>query len=172
MNRILQNITNGERKRFYANIDIRNVTDNKKFWQTVKPLFSDKCQNVQQITIIKDGEILSRKEEVAETLNNYFKNAVRLLDISENKFLLTKTNEHINSIDFAPKTYKSHPSILNIRKKVSKSNFSFQNVTISEIENEVQKLNSKKSSTLNSIPTKIFKNNKDICSSTHVTHDF
>ena len=71
-----------ERKKFYANIDIRNVTDNKKFWQTVKPLFSEKSQNVQQITIIKDGEILSKKEEVAETLNNYFKNAVRLLDIS------------------------------------------------------------------------------------------
>ena len=155
-----------ERKKFYANIDIRNVTDNKKFWQTVKPLFSGKSQNVQQITIIKDGEILSKKEEVAETLNNYFKNAVRLLDISENKFLLTKTNEHINSIDFALKTYKSHPSILNIRKKVSKSNFSFQNVTISEIENELQKLNSKKSSTLNNIPTKILKSNKDICSST------
>ena len=62
-----------ERKKFYANIDIRNVTDNKKFWQTVKPLFSEKSQNVQQITIIKDGEILSKKEEVAETLNNYFK---------------------------------------------------------------------------------------------------
>ena len=40
-----------ERKKFYANIDIRNVTDNKKFWQTVKPLFSEKSQNVQKITI-------------------------------------------------------------------------------------------------------------------------
>ena len=78
------------------------------------------------------NEILSKKEKVAETLNNYFKNDVRLLDISGNKFLLTKTNEH-NSIDFSLKMYKSHPSILSIRKKVSKSNFSFQNVTISEI---------------------------------------
>ena len=29
-----------ERKKYYANLDIRNITDNKKFWKTVKPLFS------------------------------------------------------------------------------------------------------------------------------------
>ena len=28
----------------FANLDIKSVTDNKKFWQTVKPLFSNKVK--------------------------------------------------------------------------------------------------------------------------------
>ena len=46
-----------ERKKYYANLDIRNITDNKKFWKTVKPLFSEKAQNFQKITIVKDFTI-------------------------------------------------------------------------------------------------------------------
>ena len=31
-----------ERKRFYKNIELKNITDNKKFWGTMKPFFTDK----------------------------------------------------------------------------------------------------------------------------------
>ena len=54
------------RKKYYAHLDIRNITDNKKFWKTVKPLFSERTQNVQKVTIIKDGNLLSINEEVSE----------------------------------------------------------------------------------------------------------
>ena len=30
------------RKDFYNRLDLKNITDNIKFWDTVKPLFSDK----------------------------------------------------------------------------------------------------------------------------------
>ena len=38
------------KKDHFANLDIKSVTDNKKFWQTVKPLFSNK---VKAKTVIK-----------------------------------------------------------------------------------------------------------------------
>ena len=44
--------------------------------------------------------------------------------------------------------------------------FFFHNVTLSDIENELQKLNTKKSSTLNNIPTNILKSYADLCSGT------
>ena len=31
-----------ERKKFYNNLNIKDITDNKKFWKTLKPLVSDK----------------------------------------------------------------------------------------------------------------------------------
>ena len=31
-----------ERKKYYERLDLNNVTDNKKFWKTVKPFLSDK----------------------------------------------------------------------------------------------------------------------------------
>ena len=31
-----------ERKKYYSNLDIKNITDKKKFWKTMKPFFSEK----------------------------------------------------------------------------------------------------------------------------------
>ena len=31
-----------ERRKYFANLDIKNLTDNKTFWRNVKPLFSNK----------------------------------------------------------------------------------------------------------------------------------
>ena len=74
--KICSRLNKKERKKYYANLDIRNITDNKKFWKTVKPLFSEKAQNVQKITIVKDRNLISKDEDVSEILNDYFKNAV------------------------------------------------------------------------------------------------
>ena len=38
-----------EKKNFFANLDTNNITDNKIFWQTVKPFFSDKTLDSDQI---------------------------------------------------------------------------------------------------------------------------
>ena len=31
-----------EKKSFFSNLDTKKIVDNKRFWQTVKPFFSDK----------------------------------------------------------------------------------------------------------------------------------
>ena len=42
---------------YFENIKINNIADNKKFWQTVKPLFSDKINHRETIKLI-DNELL------------------------------------------------------------------------------------------------------------------
>ena len=70
-----------ERKKYYANINVIDITDNKKFWQTVKPLFSNKEQNRKKITIVNNDDIVSEDVDIAETFNSFFCEAVRSLDI-------------------------------------------------------------------------------------------
>ena len=36
------NLLRKEKKKYYNNIDLKLLTDNKLFWKTIKPLFSDK----------------------------------------------------------------------------------------------------------------------------------
>ena len=67
-----------EKRKFYKNLDLNTITDNKKFWKTLKPFFPDKGPKNQKITIVKDEEIISEDKEVAESLNSLFKNAVKL----------------------------------------------------------------------------------------------
>ena len=48
------------------------ITNNKTFWKTVSPLFSDKHFRSNKITLLVGGEIISEYAEVAKILNNDF----------------------------------------------------------------------------------------------------
>ena len=43
-----------EKKSFFNNLDIKKIVDNKRFWRTVKPFFSDKNRVKNKITLIED----------------------------------------------------------------------------------------------------------------------
>ena len=70
-----------EKKKYYNNLDMKIFDDNKKFWQKIKPLFSDKSNLKRSITLIENCSVISEKKEVAETLNNYFIEAVADLEV-------------------------------------------------------------------------------------------
>ena len=40
------------RKQYYANLNHSNITDNGKFWKTIKPFSSDKGQSQKNIIIV------------------------------------------------------------------------------------------------------------------------
>ena len=47
--------------------------DNQIFWQTIKPLYSDKNNGPRKnIIILENGIVTSDKKEAAEKLNTYF----------------------------------------------------------------------------------------------------
>ena len=47
-----------EKKNFFNNINTRDITNNKTFWKTVKPLFTDKIQTKSKITLIEKKRCL------------------------------------------------------------------------------------------------------------------
>ena len=152
------------RKKYYSNLDLKKITDNKQFWQYIGPFFSEKVKTKQQITLVEKGEILSEDVEVAKTLNSFFENAVKTLDISENTPLLNISSEKIDDpIDRLLEKFASHPSILKIRKMVTDEHFSFSEVDLVDVEKELLQLNAKKAHTQNDIPTKPLKETTDVC---------
>ena len=56
----------------YENLNIINVTDNKLFWKSAKPLLLDKSRIRDRINIREKGEIFKTESETAETLNSFF----------------------------------------------------------------------------------------------------
>ena len=38
---------------YYANLNEKDLTDNKQFWQTVKPLLPDKIKSSEKITLVE-----------------------------------------------------------------------------------------------------------------------
>ena len=88
-----------EKRNYFNNLSLKEITDNKKFWKTVKPFLSNKEDFNKQITLIEGGEIISEDIEVAERLSNYFENAVKSLDILECKDTLTTVDGLTDPID-------------------------------------------------------------------------
>ena len=66
-----------EKRRFGNNIDTNNITDNRKFWKTVKPLFSEKHILNKKITLVEINDT-----NVSEIMNSYFSSAVQDLEIN------------------------------------------------------------------------------------------
>ena len=81
----------------------------------------------------------------------------------EDQSLLSGTNVIKDPVEKAVKKYENHPSIRKIKECYKLNQFEFKPVTGNGVLRlQIQKLNPKKSSPLNSIPAKILKQNADI----------
>ena len=153
-----------EKKRYYKNLDLRILNDNKKFWKSIKPLFSNK-QNVSKknITIVEKDKITSKNSEVAEKLNNFFNKVVINLNIEP--FVNATDDDNNTDIDDIIKRYSVHPSILKIKEIVKvETKFRFSDSTTNDFENEIKKLDHTKASMQNDLPAKILIASNDIVS--------
>ena len=153
-----------ERRRFYSNLSTKNITDNKKFWLTVKPLFGNKGNIGDRIVLIEQGQVICDDKEIAETFNNFFGRTVKSLGIVENKFLLNKNHKNNGlysvkeRIDDTISMFETHPSIISIKNTVKVDGlFSFTTISVEDMEKEIQNLNPKKAGTFMDIPTKQLK---------------
>ena len=162
-----------EKKNFYSELKIRDITDNKTFWKKVKPFFTDKIQSKSKITlieknivsregekVIKSEEIISEDKAIAEVFNKFFINIVPNLKISvENDFdtnFLKSEDPGLNAIS----KYKNHPSVI-IIKKTNRVRFFFSPAQYDDILKNMKSLDTGKISKQTYIPTKILKQNSE-----------
>ena len=76
-------LTRKGKKEYYDSLDVKDITDNKTFWKTVKPLFSDKSKCRRAITLVEDVRTESNHKKMTDIFNNYFANVVMSLKIPE-----------------------------------------------------------------------------------------
>ena len=101
------------KKHYFSNLEAKLITDNKKFWNSVKPLFSDKITVKEIINL--NGEILSSDTDIADTFNDYFRSVVQNLNIPRENSI--NTDLCINPVLEINEKYKHHQSIISINKK-------------------------------------------------------
>ena len=155
------NLYKKERKTYYESLDMTNLTDNRKFWKTVKPLFSDKAKGSSNITLIENKKVITSEKEVAETLNKHFIESVKeLVDKDSSSSYITEKSTLEDPLARIKQKFRYHPSILSIQKHVTSQNFSFEYFSDEDLSLEIMKMKSKKAST--GIPIKFLKENVDI----------
>ena len=153
-----------KKQKYYQCLNISKVTDNKTFWKTVSPLFSNKTYSTNsRITLLENGEVLSKETKVADTFNEFFSNVVKELTIENDDNLLTDDIEETGPALKANKKHKKHPSILQIKSPFKHPKvFSFKYFNAENVKRKINNLNSKKATPKGDIPVKILKWNSDI----------
>ena len=65
-----------EKKQYLANLDEKNNTYNKTFWQTIQSFLSEKTKSIEKSTLIENEKKVSDDVEAANCFNNFFSNVV------------------------------------------------------------------------------------------------
>ena len=130
------------KREYFANVNEKNITDNRKFWQIVEPFLSEKIKSREKITLVKNEEIISNDVEVVNTLNNYFSNVVKNLKTPE-KFVTDSLPQSLSRHPTlnAILKYKSHPSMRVIKRFSQRfSSFYFSHVDKNTVLKEIKKM--------------------------------
>ena len=173
------NLVRRTEKKYFANINISSITDNKKFRKTIKPLFSNKISHKETINLAVNDTILSDEQVVADTFNNYFNNIVKnVLTVTYKNYpkeIANNVNLNLlNPVEASILKFKNHPSLNAIRGKISKlgdPKFYFEYTSFYQTLKELEKLDRKKTSQTNDKPVKVIKGNKDIVAF-FINHNF
>ena len=85
---ILVGLAKKAKRNYYENFDLKSIIDNKKFWASVKLLFSKKMKSVENIFLDESGEIIRSEVKVANVFNKYFVS----IGITNNQNYLSNTD--------------------------------------------------------------------------------
>ena len=65
------NLLGKSKKQYFSNISVSDVTDNKSFWKSVKPYFSNKGSNSNKITLVENDAIITNDRVISKTMNKF-----------------------------------------------------------------------------------------------------
>ena len=148
-----------KKKEYSARLNEKDITDNRKFWHTVKPFLSDKVKSREAIILVDNENIKANENKMANNFNDFFSNIVKNLEIPEYQC----ENDLHNRLSSHPALqaimkYRNHPSINIIRHFSQRySSFYFSQVEKNTVLKEIRRLSSKKAIQETDIPVKILK---------------
>ena len=97
------------KKAYFEKLSIKEISDNKTFWKTIRPYFSDKNNKSSKITLVENNIVIVDEKRVGELINKYFINITKYLNL---KAPIINTTDDILSLT---KNYENHISIRKIK---------------------------------------------------------
>ena len=108
-----------KKRQYFENLNLSSITDNKLFWKTVSPLFTEKNGfNNNKIAIVEGGKVWTDDTKIAETWNSFFGNIVNTLNIEKDESIFSDTGNETDPLLRAIKKYRKHRSILGIKQYI------------------------------------------------------
>ena len=120
-----------------------------KFWEKIKPFFSDKGLETNNIILKEKNELITNSSTLANLFNNYFINITSTLKLKQSP-------PKFPSIPNLLIYYRDHMSIKKIKETYKITDkFHLKEVSSEEVKKVIKSLNKKKSAISSCIPVKV-----------------
>ena len=140
---LCSNLLKQSKKRHFNNLNVRDVTENKQFWKTIKPFFTEKNKTTNNIILTENNQTVREDKAICQIFNTYFTNVTKGLQLRQ--------------VDES-QSFENEESCRLIKENWSGESFSFKSISKDDIIEAVKKLPSNKASISNDIPISIIKN--------------
>ena len=98
----------------FESLNTKKMTDNRTFWKTFVPLFTNKVSRGEKIILTEAEKHISHDKIFFKIFNNFFSNVVSDLKIPH--FCNYFPPKNTCSLSTIIETFKKDPSIINIKK--------------------------------------------------------
>ena len=127
----------------------------QNFWPTIKPFLSNKNRNMSNIMLCENDAIVNDLVSVANIFNKYFTDIADKIGFNDPIPVDYRNDDVFWSM---VSKYDNHPSIIAIKGNISGSmSFEFSKVTVNELYNILVKLNVRKATGFDGIPSKFLR---------------
>ena len=150
------------KKNYYENIDVKQISDSKKFWKTIRPSFSNKTKTANTIILSEKDDIIKEEKIIAKTLNNHFTDITKSLKLKK-----VKSFDNKNKINDIIDYFQDRNSISKIKETFNPSQnsmFEFSLFKKEDIVFTISNLPQNKATISNDIPVTILKDSLQIYS--------
>ena len=89
------NLRHKTKSDYFQNWNIRDLSDNKKFWKTINPYFSNKRLSSIKLFQKETGNLVLNEKQLANIVNNFFINITKDLELKEDNSSNADTFEDV-----------------------------------------------------------------------------
>ena len=142
---------------YFQNSNIRDLSDNRKFWKTIKPYFTNKGLNSNKLLVEEKGNLVSNEKQLATIMNSFFINIAKGLEIKDGN------ESNANTLEDVLDAFNSYPNIERIMRTVkTNEKVSFQPVPQDLVRGIILNLDSSKATPVGDNPADMLKSTVDI----------
>ena len=130
------------KNRHFNSLNVKDVTENKKFWKTIKPFFTEKNKTSNNIILAENNQTLREDKTICRIFNTYLTNVT-------NGLKLWQVDES--------ESFGDEQSCRLIKESYGGESFSFKTISKDNIVEVVKKFSSNKASQSNDMSISIIK---------------
>ena len=81
--KLLLNLLRKTKIEYFQKLNVKDLSDNRKFWKTIKPVFSNKGLNSNKLMLKENNRLITEKKKLVNVMNAFFVNITESLDLKK-----------------------------------------------------------------------------------------